>query len=154
MIPEILHVYDMNETNMLSRFLEAQQHTYDKALIEIKSGKKRGHWMWYIFPQIKGLGFTETSKYYAIKDLGEATEYLKTPILRNRLVEISNALLQLDTRDAFAVFGSPDELKLKSSMTLFSSTPNSDPVFAHVISEFFDGNKDEKTLHLLAQDHI
>jgi len=154
MIPEILHVYDMNETNMLSRFLEAQQNTYDKALIEIKSGKKRGHWMWYIFPQIKGLGFTETSKYYAIKDLREATEYLKTPTLRNRLVEISDALLQLDTRDAFAIFGSPDELKLKSSMTLFSSTPNSDPVFAQVINEFFDGNKDEKTLQLIVQDDI
>lgn len=151
MIPEILHVYDMNETKSLSRFLDAQQNTYDEALKEIKGSRKRSHWMWYIFPQIKGLGFTDTSKYYAIKDLDEARQYLDHPILGARLVEISLALLELDTRDAYGIFGSPDELKLKSSMTLFSLVPNAPLVFEQVIDKFFEGHKDQKTLQLLGR---
>lgn len=149
MIPEILHVYDMNETKSLSRFLKAQDNTYDEALKEIKSGRKRSHWMWYVFPQIRGLGFTDTSKYYAIRDLKEAQEYLEHPILGNRLIEISKALLELKTRDAFAVFGSPDEMKLKSSMTLFSLVPKADPIFKEIINAFYDGEKDESTLQLV-----
>ena len=140
----------MNETSSLSRFIDAQQNTYDEAFKEIESGKKRSHWMWYIFPQIQGLGFTDTSKYYAIKDLTEAAAYLKHPLLGERMISISKALLQLATRDAHAVFGSPDDLKLKSSMTLFSLVPNADPVFQQVINEYFEG-PDERTL-LLCQN--
>ena len=149
MIPEILHVYDMNETKSLSRFLKAQDNTYDEALKEIKNGRKRSHWMWYVFPQIRGLGFTDTSKYYAIRDLMEAQEYLEHPILGSRLIEISKALLELNTRDALAVFGSPDEMKLKSSMTLFSLVPKADPIFNEIINAFFAGEKDESTLQLV-----
>ena len=149
MIPEILHVYDMNETKSLSRFLKAQDNTYDDALKEIKNGRKRSHWMWYVFPQIRGLGFTDTSKYYAIRDLKEAQEYLEHPILGSRLIEISKALLELNTRDALAVFGSPDEMKLKSSMTLFSLVPKADPIFNEIINAFFAGEKDESTLQLV-----
>ena len=149
MIPEILHVYDMNETKSLSRFLKAQDNTYDDALKEIKNGRKRSHWMWYVFPQIRGLGFTDTSKYYAIRDLKEAQEYLEHPVLGSRLIEISNALLELKTRDALAVFGSPDEMKLKSSMTLFSLVPEADPIFNEIINAFFAGEKDESTLQLV-----
>ena len=149
MIPEILHVYDMNETKSLSRFLKAQDNTYDDALKEIKNGRKRSHWMWYVFPQIRGLGFTDTSKYYAIRDLKEAQEYLEHPILGSRLIEISKALLELKTRDALAVFGSPDEMKLKSSMTLFSLVPKADPIFNEIINAFFAGEKDESTLQLV-----
>jgi uncharacterized protein (DUF1810 family) len=149
MIPEILNVYDMNETSSLSRFLDAQKETYEKALNEIKSGRKRSHWMWYVFPQILGLGFTDISKYYAIKDLNEAKGYLNHTVLGPRLVQISRSLLDLDTNDAHLIFGSPDELKLKSSMTLFSLVPNSDPVFEDVLSKFFAGQKDLKTLQLV-----
>lgn len=149
MIPEILHVYDMNETNSLSRFLNAQQNTYEDALREITAGRKRSHWMWYIFPQVLGLGFTDTSKYYAIKDLQEAQAYLSHPVLGERLIGISKALMAQEKRDAQAVFGSPDELKLKSSMTLFSLVPAADLVFRQVIDAFFDGEQDQKTLQLL-----
>jgi len=149
MIPEILHVYDMNETNSLSRFLNAQQNTYEDALREITAGRKRSHWMWYIFPQLLGLGFTDTSKYYAVKDLQEAQAYLSHPVLGERLIGISKALMAQEKRDAQAVFGSPDELKLKSSMTLFSLVPAADLVFRQVIDAFFDGELDQKTLQLL-----
>ncbi|RZK78280.1 MAG: DUF1810 domain-containing protein [Pedobacter sp.] len=138
----------MEETGSLSRFIDAQQSVYEEALKEVQNGKKRSHWMWYIFPQIAGLGFTDTSKYYAIKDLKEAEEYLNHPLLGARILEISKALLKLDTRDAYSVFGSPDDLKLHSSMTLFSMVPNSDPVFHKVLHEYFNGH-DSKTLQIL-----
>jgi uncharacterized protein (DUF1810 family) len=150
MIKEVLQVYDMNEASGLARFLDAQKETFDEALQEIKEGKKRSHWMWYIFPQLKGLGFTDISKYYAIKDLREASEYLNHPILGSRLIMISSALLELTTRDAYKIFGLPDELKLKSSMTLFSLVDGADAVFQQVIDEFFGGEKDQKTLNLLS----
>ncbi|WP_421940203.1 DUF1810 domain-containing protein [Pedobacter sp.] len=139
----------MKKNNHLDRFIEAQQNQYDIALSEIKQGQKRSHWMWYIFPQIKGLGFSETAKYYAIQDEEEAENYLSHRILGNRLIEISNALLNLDQQDPHVIFGSPDDLKLKSSMTLFSTIPHSDPVFKAVLQKFFDGTKDLKTLRIL-----
>lgn len=134
----------------LQRFVEAQEDDYENALSEIRSGRKRSHWMWYIFPQIQGLGFSETSRFYAIKNIEEAEEYLQHPVLGKRLIEISNALLDLDTDDAHSVFGSPDDLKLKSSMTLFASLPETDAVFQSVLQKFFDGKKDEKTLSIMA----
>ena len=136
----------------LQRFIEAQQSDYEIALSEIKEGRKRSHWMWYIFPQIHGLGFSETSRFYAIKSRAEAEEYLHHPLLGKRLIEISGVLLDLDTDDAHSVFGSPDNLKLKSSMTLFACLSKTDPVFQSVLNKFFNGIKDEKTLAIIAEE--
>ncbi len=133
----------------LKRFIDAQQTSYQAALAEIKNGRKRSHWMWYIFPQIQGLGFSETSKFYAIKEVSEAEEFLKHPILGSRLVEICEVLLGLETNNANQVFGSPDDMKLKSSMTLFAALPNTNPVFELVLKKFFGGSKDNKTLQII-----
>jgi uncharacterized protein (DUF1810 family) len=135
----------------LQRFLDAQETDYPAALSEIKNGKKRSHWMWYIFPQIQGLGFSETSRYYSIKNIDEAEEFLNHPVLGNRLIEICNALLNLKTNDAHKIFGSPDDRKLQSSTTLFSSLPDADPVFQKVLDKFFDGKKDERALQIQQQ---
>jgi uncharacterized protein (DUF1810 family) len=137
-----------NEIN-LQRFMAAQQSDYSIALSEIENGKKRSHWMWYIFPQIFGLGFSETSKFYSIKSIKEAEEFLRHPLLGKRLIEISNALLQLTTNDAHEIFGSPDDVKLQSSMTLFSILPETDPVFYKVLEKFFKGKKDKKTIDII-----
>ncbi len=137
--------------NNLQRFIDAQKIDYAQALSEIKNGKKQSHWMWYVFPQVKGLGFSETSKYYAIADREEAEKFLRHPVLGGRLIEICKALLELKTNDAHQIFGSPDDLKLKSSMTLFSSVQNSDAVFEMVLEKFFGGKKDDKTLNLMEQ---
>lgn len=133
----------------MERFIKAQEHVYEQAYAEIENGRKMSHWMWFIFPQIAGLGFSETSKYYALKSLSEAEAYLNHRVLGKRLIEISSALLKLDTNDAHAVFGSPDDLKLQSSMTLFTSVQKSDSVFQQVLKKFFDGEMDKKTLALL-----
>jgi uncharacterized protein (DUF1810 family) len=133
----------------LQRFLDAQATDYAQALAEVKAGRKRSHWMWYIFPQIQGLGFSSTSTHYAIRDLAEATAYLQHPILGKRLVEISTALTGLASSDANRVFGSPDDLKLKSSMTLFAAVPGADAVFTQVLAKYFGGVRDGKTLQLL-----
>lgn len=135
----------------LQRFIDAQQNDYQIALSEIKKGRKISHWMWYIFPQIQGLGFSETSKFYAIKDRSEAEAFLKNPILGNRLIEICNALLTLKTSDAQQIFGTPDDMKLRSSMTLFASLKNTDPIFQLVLDKFFQGLKDEKTSRIISQ---
>ena len=139
----------MAEETNLARFIDAQKSDYATALSEIKNGKKRSHWMWYIFPQIAGLGFSETSKFYSLKSLHEADEFLKHPVLGPRLIEISNALLDLKSDDAFSIFGTPDDQKLKSSMTLFSILPDTNPVFQAVLDKFFNGVKDAKTLEIL-----
>lgn len=136
------------ETN-LKRFIDAQQTSYQTALQEIKNGRKRSHWMWYIFPQVQGLGFSETSRFYAIKDIEEAEEFLKHPILGNRLIEICKVLLGLQYNNANQIFGSPDDMKLKSCMTLFTALPDADPVFQSVLKKFFGGTKDNKTLQIL-----
>lgn len=134
--------------NDLERFLKAQEKDYEQALNEIKSGRKIGHWIWYIFPQISGLGFSSTSKYYSIKDKNETIEYLKNKTLKNRLIEICEALLSLESDDATYVMGYPDDLKLKSSMTLFDEVSDID-VFKKVLDKFYKGEKDEMTISLL-----
>jgi uncharacterized protein (DUF1810 family) len=141
----------MADTNDLKRFLSAQEHDYATALSEIKAGRKRSHWMWYIFPQISGLGFSSTSAYYGIKSLEEAAAYLQHPVLGKRLLEISEVLLTLEGRNATAIFGQPDDVKLKSSMTLFSRVPGSPAIFQQVLDKFFYGLGDEKTIELLAK---
>jgi uncharacterized protein (DUF1810 family) len=133
----------------MKRFTDAQRNDYKQALAEIRNGRKVSHWMWYIFPQIGGLGFSETSRYYAIRDVAEAQAYLDDPILGPRLVEISSALLGLETNNATIVFGSPDDIKLKSSMTLFAVLAHTNPVFQLVLDKFFNGEKDQQTLKLI-----
>ena len=135
--------------NDLKRFLEAQENDFETALAEIRKGRKQSHWMWYIFPQIAGLGFSETSKFYAIKDRGEAESYLAHPLLGKRLVEISNALLEVEGKTVNQIFGSPDDVKLKSSMTLFGALENTKPVFQSVLDKYFNSAKDRRTLELI-----
>jgi uncharacterized protein (DUF1810 family) len=136
--------------NSFKRFTDAQENSYARAFSEIKQGRKQSHWMWFIFPQIEGLGYSETSRYYAIRDLQEATGYLQHPVLGPRLINISGELLKLKTNDAHQVFGAPDDLKLKSSMTLFSKIPETDLVFKLVLEKFFNGERDIKTLQLIS----
>ena len=139
----------MNQANNLKRFTDAQQSDYQTALSEIKNGRKRSHWMWYVFPQIQGLGLSETAKFYAIKDVQEAADFLKHPVLGSRLIEISNAALTLPSNNANSIFGSPDDMKLKSSMTLFAALDQTNPVFQSVLDKFFGGSKDQETLQLI-----
>lgn len=132
----------------IERFLKAQENDYDRALSEIRSGHKRSHWIWYIFPQISGLGHSGMAQYYEIKDRKEAEEYLADPVLSERLVEISEALLDFESNDPEDVMGYPDDLKLKSSMTLFSSVSDN-PVFEKVLDKFYGGEKCQYTVNKL-----
>ncbi|WP_207425094.1 DUF1810 domain-containing protein [Pedobacter sp. SYSU D00535] len=133
----------------LKRFHQAQEPVYLKALQEIRNGKKETHWMWYMFPQLAGLGYSETAKFYAIADLEEATCFLKDHVLAQRLEALCQALLEVEGKSAQEIFGTPDDLKLRSSMTLFNAVTNSSPLFQQVLDHYFDGKKDEKTLRLL-----
>jgi uncharacterized protein (DUF1810 family) len=133
----------------LQRFLDAQATDYAPALAEMRAGRKRSHWMWYIFPQIQGLGFSSISQRYAIQDAAEAAAYLKHPVLGARLVEISQALLGLASSNATSIMGSPDDVKLRSSMTLFGAVPGASPVFQQVLDKFFGGQPDAQTLRRL-----
>lgn len=130
----------------LSRFHGAQKYDYDIALSEIKNGRKMSCWMWYIFPQLKGLGTSSMAQYYGISDLQEAREYMEEKKLSSNLLEISEALLQLDTDDAVAVMGVPDNLKLRSCMTLFKEAAPDEKVFSAVLDKFFHGEGDLVTL--------
>ena len=129
----------------LSRFLSAQEYDYETALAEIRNGRKCSCWMWYVFPQIQGLGTSSMSRYYAIKDLQEAVDYINHEILGKRLVEITEALLKLESNDALAVMGWPDDMKLKSSMTLFSYAAPEMTIFREVLEKFFDGEECQGT---------
>ena len=139
----------LKEPTGLSRFRDAQRKDFETALGEIRSGRKRTHWMWYVFPQIRGLGSSSMSEYYGIRDLAQAREYLSDPYLGGNLREICRELLSLDTDDAGVIFGYPDELKLRSSMTLFSLASGGDPLFDAVLDRLYDGKKDMLTLKLL-----
>jgi len=141
----------MEQETGLQRFVDAQERDYPIALSEIKTGRKQSHWMWYIFPQISGLGFSETARYYAIRNRNEAESYLRHPVLGKRLKEISSVLTSLPENNAHNIFGSPDDLKLRSCMTLFSMVPGADPVFQQVLDKFFAGAGDEKTMRLIEQ---
>ena len=133
----------------ISRFIKAQAGVYETALAEIKNGRKKSHWIWYIFPQLVNLGYSETAKYYGIKDMAEAKAYLANETMRQRLVEISNALLSLPQNDALEVMGSPDHLKLRSSMTLFALSDPECEVFRKVLDKYYEGRMDDKTVALL-----
>ena len=134
--------------NSLERFVLAQRDSYPVALQEVKNGMKTSHWMWYIFPQISGLGHSSLATYYAISDLDEARAYLSDIVLGNRLKEISNELLKLETIEPVLVFGKVDALKLNSSMTLFDYVSDGEDVFQRVLDKFYDGRKDELTLNI------
>lgn len=132
------------------RFLDAQKTTYADALNEIINGKKQSHWMWFIFPQLTSLGRSETANFYGIKDLKEAREYLKHPLLGKRSREITRALNSQSGRDAHAIFGSPDNLKLQSSLTLFALADGSaESVFTDALAKFFNSEQDQRTLEIL-----
>lgn len=140
-----------NDPFDLCRFTEAQADTYASALAELRSGKKRSHWMWFIFPQILGLGNSATSLRYAIKNRDEARQYLMHPVLGTRLRECADAVLSIDGRPIAEVFGSPDDLKLKSSMTLFATVAGPGSVFSRVLDKYFLGERDARTLAFLEQ---
>ena len=133
----------------LSRFVKAQDKIYDRVLAELKSGRKRSHWMWFMFPQIEGLGASSTTRYYSIKSLEEARQYLDHPLLGKRLRECAETVLALEGLSASSIFGYPDDLKLKSSMTLFASVAEPGSVFSRVLEKYFRGNRDERTIALL-----
>ncbi|MDB5156098.1 MAG: calpastatin [Mucilaginibacter sp.] len=139
------------EMDDLQRFIDAQEADFTIALAEIKNGRKRSHWMWYIFPQLRGLGSSDNAMYYGIQNIDEAEEYINHPVLGQRLMEICLALLQLKSNNANEIFGSPDDLKLRSSMTLFASLPDAYPVFQSVLEKFFNGEPDDKTLRLIGE---
>jgi len=141
----------VSDPHNLSRFLEAQRDVYRRALAEIRCGRKRSHWMWFIFPQIDGLGFSATTKRYSIKSRAEAEAYLAHPILGLRLLEICAAALQVEGKSALEIFGSPDDMKLKSCATLFALVSPRDSVFHRIIDRYFDGRVDEATLELVRQ---
>ena len=129
----------------LSRFVEAQQGRYDQALDELRSGRKRTHWIWFVFPQVAGLGRSATSQHFAISSLDEARAYLEHPVLGARLRECADAMLAHADRSAVDVLGGIDAVKLRSSMTLFHRADPDDPVFTEVLATFFDGEPDPAT---------
>ena len=142
----------MSGLHHLNRFIDAQELNYRSALAEIEMGRKISHWMWYVFPQYDGLGFSATSRHYAIKSPEEAVAYLGHPVLGPRLGECVDALLAVTGLTAHEIFGSPDDLKLKSCMTLFAQISLEGSVFEQVLDKYFDGYRDSKTLELLQAD--
>lgn len=128
--------------------MDAQSDVYPIALKELQEGRKRSHWMWYIFPQLKGLGHSYNSNFYGISGTEEASEYLEDPILGQRLREVSNAILNLATSDAVEVFGGIDSRKLRSSMTLFDVVSPND-IFARVLDKYFNGQRDNRTISII-----
>jgi uncharacterized protein (DUF1810 family) len=139
-------------TQEFEHFYTAQKHNFARAFSEIKDGRKISHWMWFIFPQLTGLGSSEMAQHYAIRDVAEASAYLRDPVLGERLVSISKQLLAHKDKTAYEILGSPDDMKLRSSMTLFSLVSGADAVFQEVLNAFYDGEKDPRTLELLNQE--
>ena len=134
----------------LARFVSAQRDTFDRALSEVERGRKTSHWMWYIFPQLRGLGHSATAKRYGIRGAEEAEAYLQHELLGSRLIAISEAVVAVEGRSAREIFGTPDDLKLHSSATLFAHVSEPGSVFHKVIDKYFDGQFDQQTLHLLS----
>jgi len=133
----------------LVRFVDAQERDYRQALSEIKAGRKRSHWMWYVFPQFEGLGSSPTSRHYAIKSVEEAAAYVAHPVLGSRLLECAEAALRVEGRSAYDIFGSPDDMKLRSSATLFASISPEGSIFHQIIDKYFGGQRDERTIALM-----
>lgn len=137
----------------LERFIEPQEQDYEQAHKEIRNGRKVSHWIWYIFPQLRGLGKSYMSDYYGIRDLDEAKAFLQDPYLGKHLQKISEALLNLDNDNATQIMGRPDDMKLKSSMTLFACADPENAVFEKVLEKFYNGHKDGRTLKMLSKEN-
>ena len=140
----------MNDLFNLERFVAAQRSVYATVIEELESGTKVSHWMWFIFPQVEGLGKTETAKYYAIKSLDEAKAYVTHPLLGKRVQECTELVINIDGKSATDIFGYPDNLKFKSSMTLFlvAAPPHID-LFQRAINKYYDGQQDRVTIQIL-----
>lgn len=141
----------MEDKYNLKRFIEAQELDYEIALLEIKNGRKRSHWMWYIFPQLADLGYSSTAKYYGISNLEEARAYIENSILKSHLIEISEELYKLNDNIS-NILGYPDDLKLNSSMTLFKKANPEIKIFGDVIEKFYNGKEDQATIDLLKKE--
>jgi uncharacterized protein (DUF1810 family) len=140
---------DGHDPHDLCRFVQAQAGDYDQALSEIRAGRKRSHWMWYIFPQFDGLGFSSTAQRYAIKSIPEAEAYLRHPVLGSRLEECCEAVLGVSGRSAHDIFDSPDDMKLRSCATLFARVSAPGSVFEQLLGKYYEGVPDQQTLRLL-----
>ncbi|SET08415.1 DUF1810 domain-containing protein [Pseudomonas graminis] len=140
----------MNDPFDLQRFVEAQTPTHERALAELQSGRKQSHWMWFVFPQLAGLGHSDMARRYGISGRDEAIAYVQHPVLGERLARCCEALLEWKDRSAMQVMGSPDDMKLRSSMTLFAAVAPDTPIFQQVLDAFFDGKPDAVTLSKLA----
>ena len=138
-----------NDPQDLNRFVKAQEAVFENVLRELENGQKKSHWMWFIFPQIEGLGYSEITRYYSIKSLEEARQYLNHPILGPRLLKCTETVLAIDGKTVSEIFGSPDDMKFKSSMTLFACVTESEALFTQVLEKYFDGERDKKTEFLL-----
>lgn len=140
----------MKQVFDLNRFIDAQSNMYEQALLELKQGKKKSHWMWFIFPQISGLGHSPTASYYSIANIDEARAYLQHEALGPRLIECTQAVLRHHSLSANHIFGFPDELKFCSCMTLFIQAAVDTTLFERAIKQFYSGNFDDRTLAILA----
>jgi uncharacterized protein (DUF1810 family) len=146
-----MHAHDSFD---LKRFLQAQENTYDRALAELRAGRKTSHWIWYVFPQIDGLGRSPAARHYAIKSLAEARAYLAHPVLGARLRECTRAMLALQGLTAHEILGDPDDLKFCSSMTLFEHAAEDNDLFGRAIDTYFAGRRDAMTLMILGADGL
>ncbi len=133
----------------LKRFVDAQEISYQHAIAELYDGQKRTHWMWYVFPQFEGLATSHTSKRFAIKSTKEANAYLAHPLLGPRLLECCEAIVELEEQSANEIFGTPDDLKLRSCVTLFAQVCSGGSIFQEVLEKYFDGKPDKQTLNLV-----
>jgi uncharacterized protein (DUF1810 family) len=140
---------DTGDPYDLARFVRAQEYNYQEALSEIRNGRKRSHWMWYVFPQFHGLGSSPTTRRFAIKSIEEAEAYLRHPLLGPRLLECCEAAVSVEGSSALDVFGSPDDMKLRSCATLFSRVSPGGSVFERLLDRYFGGERDDKTLRLI-----
>jgi uncharacterized protein (DUF1810 family) len=140
----------VEDPHNLQRFVDAQERIYTQALAEIRYGRKQSHWMWFVFPQFAGLGSSPTSEHYAIKTLDEARTYLAHPVLGPRLIESAAAVLAVNGRSANEIFGSPDDMKLRSSATLFAAVSDAGSVFHRLLDKYFGGDSDARTLALIS----
>ncbi len=141
----------MSEAFDLERFVEAQQGVYETALAELRGGAKRTHWMWFIFPQIQGLGHSSMAQYYALADIDEAQAYLTHPLLGRRLLECTEAVNAVTGRSALDIFGRPDDLKFHSSMTLFEAADPTVTAFATALDHYYNGARDPRTMEILGR---
>lgn len=147
-IHQSIEVMNNKKNYNLQRFIEAQDLIYPIVLKELQDGRKRGHWMWYVFPQLKQLGYSFNSKFYGISGIDEATAYLENPVLAQRLREVSETILHIPTNDAVEVFGDIDSSKLRSCMTLFDIVSPND-VFARILDKYFNGQRDSRTIKII-----